>query len=56
MLAAVLTAVLALSAYVWRIDILRTGLDPKQPFQIYSPPAAPSRRAGPRSNVTPPSR
>lgn len=41
MLAAVLTAVLALSAYVWRIDILRTGLDPKQPFQIYSPPAAP---------------
>lgn len=41
LLAAGLAAVLAVSAYVWRIDILRTGLDPKQPFQIYSPPAAP---------------
>ena len=41
LLSAGLIALLALAAYVWRIDILRTGLDPKQPFQIYSPPAAP---------------
>jgi Protein of unknown function (DUF3089) len=35
------TAVLALGAYVWRDDILRTRLDPKEPFQTYDPPPAP---------------
>ena len=29
------------AAFVWRDDILRTWLDPKQPFQTYTPPAAP---------------
>ena len=33
--------VLAAAVYVWRDDILRTQLDPKEPFQIYDPPAAP---------------
>jgi hypothetical protein len=32
---------LAVSAFVWREDILRTWLDPKQPFQTYAPPPAP---------------
>ncbi len=34
-------AFLAASAFVWREDILRTWLDPKQPFQTYTPPSAP---------------
>ena len=34
-------ALLAVSALVWRDDILRTWLDPKQPFQTYTPPTAP---------------
>ncbi len=34
-------AVLALAAFVWREDILRTYLDPKQPYQVYRPPAPP---------------
>jgi hypothetical protein len=34
-------AVLALGAYVWRDDILRTRLDPKEPFQTYDPPPEP---------------
>lgn len=34
-------AVVALAAYVWRDDILRTRLDPKEPFQTYEPPLAP---------------
>ena len=29
------------AAVVWGEDILRTGLDPKVPFQTYSPPPAP---------------
>jgi lauroyl/myristoyl acyltransferase len=29
------------AAFVWREDILRTGLDPKVPFQTYEPPPAP---------------
>ena len=33
--------VLAAGAYVWRDDILRTQLDPKEPFQTYDPPPAP---------------
>jgi hypothetical protein len=33
---------LVVSAFVWREDILRTWLDPKQPFQTYSPPPAPN--------------
>ena len=33
--------VLAAAVYVWRDDILRTRLDPKEPFQTYDPPPAP---------------
>lgn len=29
------------AAFVWRDDILRTRLDPKEPFQTYDPPPAP---------------
>jgi hypothetical protein len=36
-----LIAFFAVSAFVWRDDILRTWLDPKQPFQTYRPPPAP---------------
>ena len=32
----------AVAAYIWRVDILRTWLDPKQPFQTYVPPPAPN--------------
>lgn len=41
--AAIVLVVLVLSAagYVWRDDILRTRLDPKEPFQTYDPPPAP---------------
>ncbi|MBB3890058.1 hypothetical protein GGQ61_000755 [Phenylobacterium haematophilum] len=41
--AAIVVVALVLSAavYVWRDDILRTQLDPKEPFQIYDPPPAP---------------
>lgn len=31
----------ASAAFVWRDDILRTRLDPKEPFQTYDPPPAP---------------
>jgi hypothetical protein len=37
----VIVGLLGAAAWVWRDDILRTGLDPKVPFQTYSPPAAP---------------
>lgn len=43
-LLAALGALLALtvaSAFYWREDILRTGLDPKIPYQAYTPPRAP---------------
>ncbi|WP_369059608.1 DUF3089 domain-containing protein [Caulobacter sp. 73W] len=33
---------LASAAFVWRDDILRTGLDPKVPYQTYNPPPAPN--------------
>jgi hypothetical protein len=36
-----LAILLALSAVIWRRDIVETTLDPKQPFQTYSPPPAP---------------
>ncbi|HRD46274.1 MAG TPA: DUF3089 domain-containing protein [Caulobacter sp.] len=34
-------AVLALAAWVLRVDIIRTTLDPRVPFQTYKPPRAP---------------
>lgn len=34
--------VLVVAAIVFRVDILRTSLDPKIPFQAYHPPRAPS--------------
>lgn len=37
----VLAGLVAAAAFVWRDDIMRTGLDPKVPFQTYQPPAAP---------------
>jgi hypothetical protein len=37
-----LLAVLAAAFLVFRVDILRTSLDPKTPFQIYEPPKAPN--------------
>ena len=40
-LAAAFIAFLAVSAFIWRDEILRTWLDPKQPFQTYTPPPAP---------------
>jgi lauroyl/myristoyl acyltransferase len=36
-----LVILLVAAAFVWREDILRTGLDPKVPFQTYDPPPAP---------------
>ncbi|HRD27285.1 MAG TPA: DUF3089 domain-containing protein [Caulobacter sp.] len=36
-----LAMVMALGAFVFRVDILRTSLDPKVPFLAYSPPRAP---------------
>jgi len=38
---AILLMVLIGAAFIWRDDILRTGLDPKEPFQVYAPPPAP---------------
>ena len=40
--ACVLLVVLFVAAVVWRRDIIETTLDPKQPFQTYSPPPAPN--------------
>ncbi len=37
-----LVVLFAAAAFVWRVDILRTWLDPKQPFQTYTPPPAPN--------------
>lgn len=37
----VTAAVLVLAAWVFRVDIIRAGLDPKVPFQTYEPPPAP---------------
>ena len=39
--AALAVGVLALCAYVWRGEIWRTTLDPKQPYPTYRPPPAP---------------
>jgi hypothetical protein len=36
-----LALLLALSAWIWREDILRTSLDPHVPYQTYRPPPAP---------------
>ena len=36
-----LAALVAAAGVVWRDDILRAALDPKEPFQIYRPPPAP---------------
>jgi hypothetical protein len=38
--AALLVVLLATVAVIWRDDILRTALDPKEPFQTYDPPPA----------------
>jgi len=38
---ALVLLLVGLAGYVWREDILRTALDPKQPFQTYRPPPAP---------------
>lgn len=37
-----LLVLLAVGAFVFRVDILRTALDPKVPFQAYTPPNAPN--------------
>lgn len=37
-----LALLLAVSAFVFRVDILRTALDPKVPFQAYNPPNGPN--------------
>lgn len=44
--ALLVVGLLVAGGMVWRDDILRTGLDPKEPFQTYEPPPAPdySRR------------
>jgi hypothetical protein len=39
---AALAMLLAVSAFVFRADILRTSLDPRIPFQAYTPPKAPN--------------
>lgn len=39
--ALLLVGLVITSAVVWRDDILRTGLDPKEPFQTYEPPTVP---------------
>lgn len=39
---AVLAVLLAVGAFVFRVDILRTSLDPRIPFQAYTPPKAPN--------------
>jgi hypothetical protein len=36
-----LLLLIVIGAVVWREEILRTWLDPKQPFQTYTPPPAP---------------
>lgn len=39
-----LVGLIAVAALVWRGDILQAGLDPKVPFQTYTPPPAPDYR------------
>lgn len=36
-----IVALLTAASFIWRDDIMRNGLDPKEPFQTYDPPAAP---------------
>lgn len=38
---ALIAGVLCVSAIIWRDDILKSWLDPKQPFQTYHPPPTP---------------
>ena len=40
-LVGVLAVLLTVAAFIWREDILRTGLDPKVPYQTYRPAKAP---------------
>ncbi len=58
-LAAAILAILVLcglgAGYIWREEILRTRLDPKQPFQTYRPPPAPNY-ADPRDWALSPNR
>lgn len=37
-----IVALLGSAAFIWRDDILRTGLDPKVPYQTYNPPPVPN--------------
>ena len=39
---AALAVLLAVTVFVFRVDILRTALDPKVPFQAYTPPKPPN--------------
>jgi hypothetical protein len=39
--AVVFIGLVLLAAFYWRNDIIQASLDPKQPFQTYSPPPAP---------------
>lgn len=39
---AALAVLLAVCAFVFRVDILRTALDPRVPFQAYTPPKPPN--------------
>lgn len=47
-----LALVLAIGAFAFRVDILRTSLDPRVPFQAYAPPRAPDY-ADPRAWILP---
>ncbi len=41
-LGVLIVALMGAAAFIWRDDILRTGLDPKVPYQTYNPPPAPN--------------
>jgi hypothetical protein len=49
---AAFAVLLAVAAFAFRVDILRTALDPRIPFQAYTPPPAPDYR-DPRAWVLP---
>ena len=49
---AAFAVLLAVAAFAFRVDILRTALDPRIPFQTYTPPPAPEY-ADPRAWVLP---
>lgn len=54
--AVVVIAILALGAWVFRVDIIRTALDPKIPFQTYKPPKAPNYAEARAWAITPETR